>query len=182
MIRYIENSNEVFISGTINKKNVGDAITIIHYINAKAEENSTKLEAPKQKPIKLYINSYGGSVYDAWSLISTILESKVPVHTICTGYAMSAAFVIFLAGDKRSISKNAILMFHQISSGNWGKYKDLMEDIEHLAYLQKQMEDFVVSRTKISRSTLKKVRESKHDWFITPEEAIKLGVADEISA
>ena len=65
-----------------------------------------------REPIKIYINSFGGSVYDMWSLIDIVLNSKTPIYTYCTGYAMSAAFLIFLAGHKRFATKHANFMYH----------------------------------------------------------------------
>ena len=61
----------------------------------------------KRKPIHLIINSFGGNVYDMWSLIDILLNSKTPIYTYCTGYAMSAGFIIFLAGEKRSATSHA---------------------------------------------------------------------------
>jgi len=41
------------------------------------------------QPIKLYIDSYGGSIYQCMSLISIMENSEIPIHTICMGAAMS---------------------------------------------------------------------------------------------
>ena len=41
------------------------------------------------KPIKIYIDSYGGYVYQCFGLLSIMATSKTPIHTIVTGCAMS---------------------------------------------------------------------------------------------
>jgi ATP-dependent Clp protease, protease subunit len=61
----------------------------------------TTLSQKSKKPIKLLINSPGGSVEDGQMVVDAILTSKAPVVTIALGKAMSAAFDIFIAGDLR---------------------------------------------------------------------------------
>ena len=57
--QYLYNANNKSSSFKINK-------SVIPYI---------------RKPIKIYVNSYGGSIYDMWSLIDIIQKSKTPIHT-----------------------------------------------------------------------------------------------------
>lgn len=153
-----------------------DLLCLIH----EDDEKEKKEKGFKRKPIKLYVQSYGGDIYSMWALIDIILSSKTPVHTYCTGYAMSAGFKIFLAGEKRFISKHAVLMYHQLSGWNWGKYKDLKENLDDLKIDQEAIEDYVASRTKISKKELKKIRETKKDFYIRADKAIELGVAHEV--
>lgn len=72
-----------------------------------AYKSANEYEFNKRDPIKLYINSCGGTIYDMWALIDAIQNSKTPIHTYCMGYAMSAAFDIFLAGHKRYCYKHS---------------------------------------------------------------------------
>jgi len=53
------------------------------------------------KPIKLYIDSYGGYVYQCMGLLGIMKASKAPIHTIVTGCAMSCGFLISVSGHKR---------------------------------------------------------------------------------
>lgn len=98
-------------------------------------------------------------VYDMWMLIDTILSSKIPVHTYCNGYAMSAAFQIFLAGHKRFVGKHATFMYHQIYCWRSGKYQDLVDDREHMDYPNSQIEKYVIERTKLGQKDLDGIRE-----------------------
>lgn len=143
------------------------------------KKTKTKTKATIE-PIKLYINTYGGFIDDMWSLIDLILKSKTPIHTYCTGYAMSAGFQIFLAGHKRFLSEHSKLMYHQISGGTRGTYTDIIQSIPDLTRDQTQIEKYVISRTNIIQEKLDEVREKKLDWYIYPEEALRLGIADTI--
>ena len=57
------------------------------------------------KPINIYIDSYGGAVYQCFGLISVMERSKTPIHTIVTGCAMSCGFMILISGHKRFAHK-----------------------------------------------------------------------------
>ncbi len=170
----------IFMYGIINEKICSDVAYFIQAINAEDAKKSQEEKKFKIKPIKLYINSYGGSVYDMWAVIDSILTSKAPVHTYCTGYAMSAAFQIFISGKKRFISKHATLMYHQMFAFNYGKVQDLVEDQEHNNQMNSEIEKYVIERTKLDKDKLKNIREKKRDTYFTSEEAIKYGIADKI--
>lgn len=179
---YVNNKNRIFyLSDDIDNASLGLINSSLLALIAKDDETERKSKGDfVRKPIKLYINSYGGEVYDMWGLIDIIESSETPIHTYCTGYAMSAAFIIFIAGHKRFISSHSTLLYHQMSCWRSGTYQDLLEDGEERDWLQNSIEAFVKSHTNISKSRLNTVRKNKIDWYIHADEAIELGVADEI--
>lgn len=148
--------------------------------NMKDDEIESKERGYKRKPIHIYINSYGGSVYDMWSLIDTIANSKTPVYTYCDGYAMSAAFNIFLAGHKRFCSRYTTFMYHQMHCFRSGKYQDLVEDREQMDYLNSCSEQYVLERTKITKEEMKAIRERKKDYYFNAKKALEVGIVDKI--
>lgn len=174
------NKRLFYLYGEVNAKNCADIAYYIQEINLTDDESDEKEKDFKRKPMRIYINSFGGSVYAMWMLIDTISCSKTPVHTICNGYAMSAAFQIFLAGHKRYITPHATLMYHQIYCWRSGKYQDLVDDREHTDLLNKQIEDYVIEKTRLTRETLDTIREKKKDTYFTATDAIENGMADEI--
>ena len=139
-----------------------------------------KIKNYTRQPIKLFINSFGGSIYDMWGLIDLIVSSPTPIYTYVSGYAMSAAFMIFIAGHKRFILNNSTIMIHQLSSGCFGKYFDMVAEVEECTRLHERMTAYILSRTKIKSSTLKMCYETKKDWYIDSDMAINLKIADEI--
>lgn len=132
------------------------------------------------KPIKLYIDSYGGYVYQCFGLLGIMKASKTPVHTIVTGCAMSCGFLISVSGHKRFGYPKATYMYHQVSSVAVGKVKDLEEDVIETKRLQKMIEDITLQNTRITEKKLEKIYKTKKDWFMDSEEALKLKVIDEI--
>lgn len=132
------------------------------------------------KPIEILIDSYGGEVYACFGLLSVMKRSVTPIHTIVTGCAMSCGFMMLICGHKRFAHKLSTPLYHQVSSVAWGKLKDIEEDIKETQRLQAILEKITLENTKITAKKLQKVYKGKFDWFMTAEEALKLGVVDEI--
>lgn len=72
------------------------------------------LDAMGKRRVKVYINSTGGSVLDAYSIYSTMLHTKCKVDTYCMGICASSAALIFEAGSVRYISDFGMLMIHNV--------------------------------------------------------------------
>lgn len=134
----------------------------------------------KPEPIEIFIDSYGGYVYQCLGLLSVMQKSKVPVHTIVTGCAMSCGFLIAIAGQKRYSFESSTFMYHQVSSGSIGKLKDMEESVMETKRLQKIIEDHTLSRTKITPKDLEKCYNEKRDWYMIAKQALKYGVIDQI--
>lgn len=180
MILFRDNERVIVLTEDITESNCGELITHIIEINELDKEKEEKEKNFKRKPIKFYMNSYGGDIYVMWAIIDVIRNSKTPIYTYCTGYAMSAAFEIFLAGHKRFASKHATFMYHQLSSWNSGKLKEIKEWTKEFIRLQEMIEIYVSSTTKLSRDDLKNIRKNKEDYYIPANKALKLGIIDKI--
>ncbi len=170
----------IYIYGDIDARNCADIAYEISSINIVDDDKESSSKNYTRKPIKIFFNSHGGSVYDMWLLVDTILNSSTPVYTYCTGYAMSAAFIAFLAGDKRYMSPHATLMFHQISCWRYGKYQDIVDDREHMDEMNEEIEKFVLERTKISNDFILESRKKKRDVYFSATRALELSIVDEI--
>lgn len=132
------------------------------------------------KPIVIHIDSYGGAVYQCFGLLSIMKDKGTPVDTVVTGCAMSCGFMIAIHGNKRRIHKHGTMMYHQVSSGAWGKLKELEEHMIETKRLQKKIEEMTLENTKITNEKLEKTYKKKKDWFIDAKEALKWGCVDEI--
>lgn len=135
----------------------------------------------KPKPINLYIDSNGGECYASNGLISVIELCSTPVRTIVTGCAMSCAFIIAVAGHERIAYPNSTLMHHGVSVALSGNVDSIKMDLSECSRLQKLGDNLILKRTKITREQLRKNNETKTDWYMTPAQALKLGVIDGIA-
>ena len=178
-------SRTIYLYDVVDGISMKQVIQEIESINASDAEVEQQLVlkygiTPSRKPILLDINTYGGVVYDGLALIACIEQSKTPIITRVNGYAFSMGLTIFLAGHERHMSRHGNLMYHQISSAVWGSLKEQEESLQISAGLQKQLEDYVIERTKWKRKDLKKICNSKYDFYINSEQALADGFATKI--
>lgn len=135
----------------------------------------------ERKPIKFYINSYGGQIDSCFSLIDIMLKSKTPIYTYCNSYCASSGLKIFLAGSKRFVSKTTHVMMHQLSWGMNGKMEEMRETMEHGEYLNTQIMKYLMNRTNMTKEFIENVFKSRQDRYIYFDEMFELGIAtDEI--
>ena len=106
-----------------------------------------------------------------------MLTSTTPIHTICNGYAFSMGFLIFISGHERYAYKYSQFMAHQISASTIGKKLDMEEDVEYYSSVDLQMDEIILSRTKIPRTLYNKNKLGKKDFFIIGENIEKYKIA-----
>ena len=174
----------IFLAAQVTQESINAVSKSIIEINDHDAE-ITKLYALQNllytpRPIKFYIDSYGGYVYQCMGLLGIMENSKTPIHTIVTGCAMSCGFMISISGHERFGYKNSTYLYHQVSSGAIGKAKDMEEEIIETKRLQKMIEKITLEKTHISKEKLKEVYDGKRDWFMSTTEALKLGVIDKV--
>jgi len=133
-------------------------------------------------PIDFVINSYGGSVYDGLMLYDLIRSlDYLTVRTYATGKIMSMGLLLYLAGDERNASQRSTFMAHSLSSGMWGKMRELEVEVNECKRLNKELIGILADRTEKTAAWWTK--EIKHeDRFYNKEKAIELGIVDEDDA
>ena len=175
---------DLFFTKQVDQSSIGELTQKIIEIN-QDDEHLKKIYnvyglTYNPEPIQIYIDSYGGQVYQCFGLLSVMERSSTSIHTIVTGCAMSAGFMILISGHKRFAHKLSTPLYHQVSSGAIGTVKDMEEKVEESKRLQKQLESIVKEKTDISKKKLKEIFDTKKDWYMTSEEALELNVVDEI--
>ena len=119
-------------------------------------------------------------MYQCFGLLGVMAKSETPIHTIVTGAAMSCGFMILISGHKRFGYELSTPLYHQVSTGFRGNVQDMEESLEETKRLQKKIEKITLERTSISKKKLKSILKNKVDWHMTANEALALGVIDEI--
>src|SRR6201994_3656083 len=110
------------------------------------------------KDIIFYINSPGGSVYDAFAIYDTMQFVKPDIQTVGIGVQASAAAFLLSSGTKgkRLLLPNATVMIHQPSSGTGGKVTDQQIDLREALRVKKMLEEIMARNT---GQNLKKIHE-----------------------
>ena len=173
-------SRILYLDGTVDEETARDVITEILQYNHEDDAADKKKKDFIRRPIKLIVNTYGGSVYDGFGMVTVIETSKTPVHTYVYGKSMSMGFLIAAAGHKRFGGKMATFMYHQIASWAYGKLEELKDTVVEMERLQEMYDRYLLSVTQIKRSDLSPSKEKRNEWYLGSDEAIKFGLIDEI--
>ena len=129
--------------------------------------------------IKLYINSGGGDIFAGFSAMDHIINLGVDVHTIADGQCASAATFILLGGDHKTINSHAHVLIHQISSGFWGKFEEMKDEVKSCERFMEMINKVYKDNTEIPNKKLKILM--KRDVYLTPEECIEYSIVNDIS-
>tara|TARA_Y100000289_G_C3928927_1_gene155204 strand:+ start:1214 stop:1867 length:654 start_codon:yes stop_codon:yes gene_type:complete len=149
----------------------------IFNLNFNMISKSTPLEYDPP-PIKLHINSYGGSVFAGLSAVDYIKNSKIPVHTIIDGCAASAATLMSIVGSRRYMHKNSCMLIHQLSGLMWGKFQEMQDDMQNSEMLMNKIKNIYRQHTKIPQEELDNIL--KHDLWWEAEKCLEYGLVDEL--
>jgi ATP-dependent Clp protease, protease subunit len=132
------------------------------------------------KDIIFYINSPGGSVYDAFAIYDTMQFVKCDIQTVGIGVQASAAAFLLSSGTKgkRLLLPHTTIMIHQPSSGTRGKVSDMEIDLREGLRLKKLLNEIMARNT---GQNIKKITDDmEKDYWMSAEEAKKYGVADKV--
>ena len=165
----------LYLNGEIDEKVIDTLVYMILEFNR--EDDGIPVE--ERKPIKIYINSPGGYVYDGFGLCSAIETSLTPIYTINQALCASMGFMVYIAGQKRFSMPYSIFLLHEgetLDYGNTSKVEDRIEfEKEHLG---KMIKDYVTSNTGINEEVYK--RNYRREWYFLPKEGKEIGVVDYI--
>lgn len=150
--------------------------SIIRFWNKVDEEAGLAVE--ERKPIKIYLHSPGGFLTSTFTMIDAIKMSKTPVYTIAMGETYSGGFFTFLAGHKKFAYPHASFLYHEGATANGGDANKFRNFAKFYEVQLEQLRQVVLNNSSISEEEYEK--HIKDDWWLTAEEAVKYGIADEI--
>src|SRR5919204_1185676 len=161
----------------------------IVFLGQEVEDNIANLIAAQllfleaedpQKDIYLYVNSPGGSAYAGMAIYDAMQYVKPDVATVCLGMGMSAAAMVLCGGakGKRYVLPNSKVMIHQGSGGFRGTPADIQIAAREILEMTHRMAEIIARH---SAQPLEQVlRDIDRDRFMSPEEAVAYGLADEV--
>jgi ATP-dependent Clp endopeptidase proteolytic subunit ClpP len=134
-----------------------------------------------QRPIlNLHINSGGGVVSAGVSVMDTIrlIKRDVDIHTYVEGRCASASTFISCVGTKRFITRNSLMLIHQLSSGVWGKYNELIDHKENMDLIMTMIKRIYKENTKVPESDLDNIL--NRDIYWDANKCLEMGLVDEV--
>ncbi len=162
----------VFLHDDVNEHTAGLVVAQLLFLQSE----------DAKKDIYMYINSPGGSVYDALAIYDTMQYLSNDIQTIGIGIQASAAAFLLSSGTKgkRAILPNASVMIHQPSSGTRGKVTDQEIDLKESLRVKRLLESIMAKNT---GQKLEKIHEDmERDFWMTAEQSVKYGLVDKIIA
>jgi len=132
--------------------------------------------------LNLIICSPGGDLNAAFAVIDTMRGSAIPIRTIGLGQIASAGLMIFLAGDKghRILTPNTSILSHQYTWGAFGKEHELFATVKEFDLTTKKMITHYKKSTGLAEAKIREVLLPPQDIWLSPLEAKKLGLCDEV--
>lgn len=134
----------------------------------------------KEKDIKLYINSPGGSVTAGLAIYDTMQYIQSNVSTICIGMAASMGAVLLAAGapGKRLVLPNAEVMIHQVLGGVQGQATDIKIHADRILAVRETLNEILAKHT--GQPKEKVAMDTERDNFMTAKDAVKYGLVDKV--
>lgn len=160
----------IFLGSDVNEASANLVVAQLLFLQA---------DSPK-KDIFFYINSPGGSVYDALAIYDTMQYISSDIQTVGIGVQASAAAFLLSSGTKgkRFALPNSTIMIHQPSSGTTGKVTDMEIDLKEGLRLKQSLNEIMAANT---GQKITKIKEDmERDYWMTADEAKKYGVIDQV--
>lgn len=132
--------------------------------------------------IALYINSPGGLISAGLAIYDTMQFIACPVATCCMGQAASMAAVLLAAGSpgRRFSLPHSRIMIHQPHGSYAGQASDIQIHAQEISRLKGILTDILAQHSGMGREELEPMLD--RDTFLSPREAVDLGLIDGIIA
>ena len=169
--------NHIYFYSEVERSKMLELNKAIRELDTKLQKEALSLSIPLPN-IYLHINSYGGSIFAGLATLDTIRNTGCPVITIIEGCAASAGTMISIVGKERWMQKHSYMLIHQLSSSSWGKYSELVDDMENNNKLMEMIRELYEEYTQVPHSQLEEIL--KHDLWWDSEKCLEYGLVDKI--
>lgn len=146
-------------------------------VSAKAFADA--LQQHESERVRVCINSYGGDAFAGHAIYSQLRRHKGGVDTVVDGIAASAASIVAMAGETRTMGTGTMMMVHNPWTIGIGEADDFRKTAEMLDRVRDNLIAVYEERTGLPRDRLQELLD-KETWM-TADEAVELGFATEVS-
>ena len=172
-------ARSIMFVGEVNEERAADLISALLVL---AQTKDPKAE--RAEPIKLYVSTYGGSADEMFGIYDVINFCKkfCDIETVGLGKVMSAGTLMLASGTKgrRKLGKHCRVMIHSVNGGQVGDLHNLKNELEQTVSLQDSYIQAMSDETKLSKRQIRDLIDRKVNVYLTAEQAIEYGLADEI--
>lgn len=172
-----ETYNELYFYGPVNQRSCFELKRQIKDMDIKLKTLSIQYQMDPP-PIHLHIQSQGGSLYHTLYIIDLIRTTESDIYTYVDGFAASAATLMSIMGKKRYMTKHSLMLIHQLSGADSGKFDELQDQLSNMSILMTMIIELYLEKTKIDKATLMELL--RKDLWLDAETCLKYGLVDEI--
>ena len=178
--------------GDISEQKGADVVAALLYLentsHAVGNKNPQDPESEQvivARSISMMVSTHGGTASDMFSILDVmdmVKDRTCDIETFGIGKVMSAGVPILAAGTKgkRKVGRNCRIMLHNVMAGSHGTIFSMENELEEIKWIQERYIETLANYTKLTPSKIKKLLKTQKDVYISAEEAIKMGIADEI--
>lgn len=167
-------NNRIFFNAPINENSITFLAGEITELDYKIQKEIKEKKNPEHKRMELFINSPGGFIAESNFIYDYIKGTiKTEVVTVATGSVASAAVSILLAGDKRYITRNGLILIHQISWSLSGNHSYISDNKENMDIIADNILSLYSKETKLSKSQLRS--HMMNEKYFTAKQSIDYG-------
>ena len=172
-----------FFDFTDSKRSIYLFDAVFSYTSEKVIKDLLQLNSEGKEEINIFLNSPGGRVIDGMAIVDVMKAIDAPINTIVLGQASSMAALIAASGDKRFISESSEFMLHEAAIA--GATMDTRDDkmfkaFKRLEEINNKLNKLYATATGKSFEEINELMATKSDSFMSAQEAINFGLADEI--
>ena len=184
MIHILEKNNQNLAHIDLYSKLMTDRIIFISQVIdsdlvTEVQAQLLYLASINSDPIKIYINSPGGSCYDGFGLYDTmqLIKKTCIIETCNIGLCASMASFLLAGGTKghRYSLPNSTVMIHQPSAGTFGKVTDMQVDVKEFERVKSKLIQIFNENCGQDHSEV-----MERDFWIDAEKAVEMGIIDKI--
>jgi ATP-dependent protease ClpP protease subunit len=147
--------HDVFFYCAVDEASILELVTALKKVEHELFSGLLRLGLWETVPtIHLHIKSEGGDLYAGLAAFDFVRSMRAYVHTHAEGCVASAATLVFLGGDQRTVHPNAYILIHQISHELWGKFEELKDDMDQCQRLMKHLKRIYLRETTIPEKKL----------------------------
>lgn len=143
-----------------------------------ANDISDQLANANSKPLNIYINSYGGEVFEGFAIYNSIKNYKGYKTVYIDGIAASISSVIAMAGDKVIMNEASMLMIHNASGIAYGNADEMQKVVNALNQINEVIRDVFIAKTHMDESRIQEIMDN--ETYLKPQECLEMGFCDEV--
>lgn len=173
--------NHIFFKTNVTQESIDKLSHEIDQVNNKINNQAQKTSYGKftPKPIYLHITTNGGDLLAGFFGYDKIKASRIPIYTVIEGAVASAGSILSIAGNKRYMTPNSHLLIHQLRTGMFGTYEELVDEKNNCNQFMSKLVNIYHQncKGKLSKTKIREIL--KRDIFWNTETSIANGFVDE---